>query len=56
MDEKTSNLIAQAAVLLLQTAFQFLATAGKTDEEIDRLFWEEKSKFEKRKPEDLPDV
>jgi hypothetical protein len=56
MDEKTANVITNVAALLIQSAFQMMQTAGKTDTEIDRLFWSEKKKFEQRRPEDLPDV
>lgn len=56
MDEKTSNMLVQLAIVSLQGVFQLMQISGKSDTEIDRMFWEEKSKFESRKPEDLPDV
>lgn len=56
MDEKTSNMLVQLAVISLQGIFQMMKVAGKSEAEIDQLFWEEKGKFEARKPEDLPDV
>jgi len=44
------------AVVGIQGAFSLLEMAGKTPEEIDAIYAEEKAKFQANKPEDLPDV
>lgn len=56
MDDKAINAIMQGVVLLLQASFQMMAAVGKTEAEIEQTFWETKAAFEKRRPDDLPDV
>ena len=49
-------LLVELAKLGIQVFFQSLRMAGKTPEEIDMMFQEEKATFLANKPEDLPDV
>lgn len=56
MDEKSQDVLIQVGVALLQMAFQALKQSGKTETQIDQMFWEEKAKFESRSAGDLPDV
>lgn len=46
----------ELAIALVQGAFTLLAMAGKTPEEVDAIYEEEKVKFLANKPEELPDV
>jgi len=56
MDPATSALLVEGVKLAMQICFTSMKLAGKTDTEIDQLFWDEKAKFEANRPEDLPDV
>jgi hypothetical protein len=56
MDPATSALVVEGVKLAMQICFTSMKIAGKTDAEIEQLFWEEKTKFEENRPEDLPDV
>ena len=46
----------ELGVIGLQGAFTLLSMAGKTPEEIDQIYQQEKVKFEANRPELLPDV
>jgi hypothetical protein len=46
----------ELAKLALQTYFQYMRVAGKSDEEIEALYTAEKSAFLARSPANLPDV
>ena len=52
----TGLLILELAKLTIQTYFSYMKIAGKTDEEIEEIYSEEKAKFTANKPEDLPEV
>ena len=56
MDNITKEILVQAAVLGLQAAFANLKLAGKTEEEIDKIFALEKVIFERNNPNLLPGV
>lgn len=56
MDEKSKELLAQAAVMGLQMVFTNLRLAGKTTDEIHQIFMAEKLKFDQNNPDLLPDV
>jgi len=56
MEPIASALILEGAKLALQIYFTNMKLAGKTAEEINVLFNAEKTKFDKNRPEDLPDV
>ena len=46
----------ELAIALLQGFFTLMSLAGKTPEEQDTFYADEKTKFQARKPEDLPEV
>jgi hypothetical protein len=52
----TGLLIIEAARLALQSYFMQMQLAGKTEEEIEQIYNEEKIKFLANRPEDLPEV
>ena len=56
MEPIASALILEGAKLALQVYFLNMRLAGKTVEEIRDVFDAEKMKFEKNRPEYLPDV
>lgn len=56
MDPATAALIVEGVKLAMQICFTSMKLAGKTDEEIDKLFWDERDKFDANRPGDLPDV
>lgn len=56
MDNQSKELLVQAAVMGLQMIFTNLKLAGKTDDEIYQIFVAEKIKFQRNRPENLPDV
>ena len=56
MEPIASALILVGAKLALQVYFFNMRLAGKTVEEIDAVFDSEKLKFDKNRPEYLPDV
>lgn len=56
MDENSKDILVQVGIALLQMAFKSMKQAGKSEAQIDQLFWEEKAKFESRSAADLPDV
>lgn len=45
----------EVAKTLVQAGFTLLAQAGKTDEEMNQIVAEEKAKFERNRPDVLPD-
>jgi hypothetical protein len=56
MDDKSKELLVQAAVMGLQMVFTNLKLAGKSDDEIHQMFVSEKIKFAQNRPDLLPDV
>jgi hypothetical protein len=46
----------ELAKLGLQTYFQYMRVAGKTDAEIEQTYQAEKAAFAERSPENLPPV
>jgi len=56
MELIASALIMEGAKLALQVYFLNMRLAGKTVEEIEAVFDVEKAKFDKNRPEYLPDV
>lgn len=52
----TELVILEAARLALQVYFMNIRLAGKTDEEIERIYSEERDKFIRNRPEDLPEI
>lgn len=56
MDQATSIVLIEGSKVLLQAYFNFLRQAGKTPEEIDLLYKQEKAQFEMNNPNDLEDV
>ena len=48
--------ILELAKLGLQTWFQSMRMAGKSEEEVDAMYYNEKAEFEALHPDKLPDV
>lgn len=56
MDPIIALKLIELGIAGIQGAFSLLEMAGKTPEEIDAIYAEEKAKFQANKPEDLPEV
>jgi len=56
MDLILATKLIELGIVGLQGFFTLMELSGKTPEEIDQIYLEEKTKFESRPPEDLPDV
>jgi hypothetical protein len=56
MDPVVALKLIELAITGIQGAFSLLEMAGKTAEEIDQIYAEEKAKFMVNRPENLPDV
>jgi hypothetical protein len=49
-------LVIELAKIGLQGTFNYLRAVGKTEEEIDEFYWNEKSEFLRNHPSKLPRV
>jgi len=56
MDPIIALKLIELGITGIQGAFSLLEMAGKTPEEIDAIYMEEKAKFQGNKPENLPDA
>jgi hypothetical protein len=56
MDPIIAAKLIELGIVGIQGVFTLLSMAGKTPEEIDAIYAEEKVKFQANKPEKLPDV
>jgi hypothetical protein len=56
MDPILAAKLIELGIVGLQGFFTLMELSGKTPEEIDQMYLEEKIKFESRPPEGLPNV
>lgn len=56
MDATVTAGLIELAKFGIQSYLQAMKMAGKTDQEIEQMFQDEKRKFLERRPEDLPNV
>lgn len=56
MDPILAGLLAEGAKAGMQVAFTYFKLAGKTDVEINRIFFKEFDEFKENHPSILPDV
>jgi len=56
MDDTTKQILAQAAGVMINGLFTYLAQQGLSPEEIDHAYQNERQKFMDRRPETLPDT
>jgi len=51
-----SLLLLEGAKLAIQSYFNYMRVAGKTPEEVDAVYQQEKAQFEKNNPDELEDT
>jgi len=51
-----SLLLLEGAKLAIQSYFNYMRVAGKTPEEVDAVYQQEKAQFEKNSPDELEDT
>lgn len=51
-----SLLLLEGAKLAIQSYFNYMSVAGKTSEEVDAVYQQEKAQFEKNNPDTLEDT
>jgi hypothetical protein len=56
MDQAVVSILVEGAKIATQSYFNYMRLAGKTPEEIDAMYEEEKKRFMENDPADLPDI
>jgi hypothetical protein len=56
MDKQSSEMLVQASVALLQVFFTNMKLAGKSDDQIKAIYYQERAEFRENHPDLLPDV